>query len=88
MFEQAISELESMGIPFEETEDGSLMIDISSADKTDVVTIVSFLNDTGMEYSIDASSIVVMGGAPEMAEEDFSDEGMGDAMSMALEDMM
>jgi flagellar biosynthesis/type III secretory pathway M-ring protein FliF/YscJ len=57
MFEDAIRELDSMGIPYAENEDGTLVIDISSADKTDVVTIVSFLNDQGMEYTIDADSI-------------------------------
>lgn len=59
MFEQAIAELESMGIPYAENEDGSMVIDISDADKIDVVSIVAFLNDNGMTYSITADSIEV-----------------------------
>lgn len=59
MFEQAIAELETMGIPYVENEDGSMTIDISQADKTDVVQIVGFLNDTGLTYTIDANTIEV-----------------------------
>ena len=68
MFEQAIAELENMGVPYTENEDGSLSIDISNADKTDVVTIVAFLNDNGMSYSIDASNIQVDSMGEELAE--------------------
>jgi hypothetical protein len=83
MFEQAISELEAMGLPYQENEDGTLVIDISTADKTDVVTIVGFLNDNGMDYTIDANAITVMGlpEAPEMPEEDMV---MDDAMAGAM----
>lgn len=67
MFEEAINELENMGLNYTETEDGTLVIDISDADKTDVVTVVSFLNDRAMSYTIDADAITVtmpMGDAP------------------------
>lgn len=61
MFEEAIAQLDSMGIPYTENEDGSLLIDISGADKTDVVTIISFLNDNALEFSITADEITVHG---------------------------
>lgn len=80
MFEQAINELEAMGIPYAENEDGTLVIDISSADKTDVVNIVAFLNDQGMEYSIDADSISLMAPAKAPVEEEAPMDPMADAM--------
>ena len=87
MFEDAINELDSMGIPYMENEDGSLTIDIENADKTDVVNIVSFLNDNGLDYTIDDVSIVVMGG--EIIEEDpAEDTGALDMAAMDLEGMM
>jgi len=87
MFEEAISELEMMGIPYEESEDGTLSIDISDADKTDVVNIVSFLNDNMLDYTIDADSIVVtMPAMPEETEE-FEEEMPTDPMAGAMEEM-
>lgn len=84
MFEEAINELESMGIPYSENEDGTLVIDIASADKTDVVTIVSFLNDNMLEYSIDANTITVlmpMGLEEEEVEDtDITEDAMAGAM--------
>lgn len=86
MFEQAISELEAMGLSYQENEDGTLVIDISTADKTDVVTIVGFLNDNGMDYTITADAITVMGmPEPEMPEED--DMAMEDAMAGAMDEL-
>lgn len=87
MFEDAISELDAMGIPYVENEDGSLSIDISDADKTDVVNIVSFLNDNGLDYTIDDVSIVVIGGEP-IAEEPAEDMPALDMAAMDLEGMM
>lgn len=88
MFEEAINELEAMGIPYQENEDGTLAIDISGADKTDVVTIVSFLNDRGISYSIDAETINVS--APAAPVEAASAEGEAapeDAMAAAMSQM-
>ena len=87
MFEDAINELDAMGIPYVENEDGSLSIDISDADKTDVVNIVSFLNNNGLDYTIDDVSIVVMGGEP-IAEEPAEDTSAIDMAAMDLEGMM
>lgn len=78
MFEEAINQLESMGIPYTESEDGSLTIDISGADKSDLVTIISFLNDNGLDYTIDAESIVVTSlGEPVEPEMDLGEGGEG-----------
>lgn len=86
MFEEAINELEAMGIPYVENEDGSLVIDIEDADKTDVVNIVAFLNDNALDYTIDATSIVVMGfGMEDEGEEEFDmPEEMGDDILAGL----
>ena len=88
MFEQAICELDAMGIPYAENEDGTLVIDISTADKVDVVNIVSFLNDNGLEYAIDADSITVQSGTPVMEEPTMEEEPMADPMAAAMEDFM
>ncbi len=85
MFEQAISELDAMGLPYQENEDGTLVIDISTADKTDVVTIVGFLNDNGMNYTIDANAITVMG-APEF-EAPAEESPVEDAMAGAMDEL-
>ena len=87
MFEQAIAELESMGIPYAENEDGSLVIDISDADKTDVVTIVAFLNDNGMTYSITADSIQVDSMGDPVEEMPAEDEVPMPALDAAMEGM-
>ena len=86
MFEQAISELEAMGLSYQENEDGTLVIDISTADKTDVVTIVGLLKDNGMEYTITADAITVMG-APELEMPEEDDMAMEDAMAGAMDEM-
>lgn len=88
MFEEAIAELESMGIPYAENEDGSMVIDISDADKTDVVTIVAFLNDYGLTYSITADSIQVdsVGGLEEEMDTEEEEASMP-ALDAAMEGM-
>ena len=60
MYEEAISQLESMGVPFVENEDGTIVIDISEQDGTTVAEIVGFLNENMIEYTIDGSNITVM----------------------------
>jgi len=93
MFEDAIKELDSMGLPYTEGEDGILTIDISSADKTDVVNIVSFLNSNGLDYTISDESIIVQSGMPmeqpAAAEVGAAEnEATSDAMSDAFAGMM
>lgn len=60
MYEEAISQLESMGVPFIENEDGTIVIDISEQDGTTVADIVGFLNENMIEYTIEGSNITVL----------------------------
>lgn len=83
MFEDAIMELEAMGVDYTESEDGTLTIQIESVDKTDLITIISFLNDNGLDYTIDATTIVVMGGDIMEPDEDAELDDTG----MAFEDL-
>lgn len=60
MYEEAIRQLESMGVPFVENEDGTIVIDISEQDGTTVADIIGFLNENMIEYTIEGSNITVM----------------------------
>lgn len=60
MYEEAISQLESMGVPFVENEDGTIVIDISEQAGTTVAEIVGFLNENMIEYTIEGSNITVL----------------------------
>lgn len=60
MYEEAISQLESMGVPFVENEDGTIVIDISEQDGTTVAEIVGFLNENMIEYTIEGNNIIVL----------------------------
>lgn len=84
MYEEAISQLESMGVPFVENEDGTIVIDISEQDGTTVADIVGFLNENMIEYTIEGSNITVMpiGEAVEELEEDV------DMTALAEEELM
>ena len=90
MFEEAIMELDAMGVDYSETEDGGLIIDIENVDKTDLVTIISFLNDNGIAYNIDATSITVegMGAEEDMLEDDMGMEDDLGLPPMDLEEFM
>lgn len=59
MFEDLITFLDEQGLAFNETEEGTVIIDIATEDKTVVVDIVAFLNDNAFDYSIDADSVTV-----------------------------
>jgi hypothetical protein len=60
MYEEAINQLESMGAPFVENEDGTIVIDISEQAGTTVADIVGFLNENMIEYTIEGSNITVL----------------------------
>lgn len=60
MYEEAINQLESMGVPFVENEDGTIVIDISEQAGTTVADIVGFLNENMIEYTIEGSNITVL----------------------------
>lgn len=82
MFEDIITQLDDMGVPYEEDMDtGELVIDISDIDKIQLVDIINLID--GFDYSIDENSIVLVGGEPtDMSEEESADE---DVQSMALD---
>lgn len=86
MFEDAIAQLDSMGIPYTDNGDGTMTIDIATADKTQVVDIVSFLNDNMLEYTISQDTIIVSGGDA-LVEEDVEVEDDMSGMDEALAGM-
>ena len=84
MYEEAITQLENMGVPFIENEDGTIVIDISEQEGTTVADIVGFLNDNVIDYSISGTDIIVS--AMVEAEEDFEEEP--DMTALAEEELM
>lgn len=85
MYEEAISQLEAMGVPFTENEDGTIVIDVSEQDGTTVAEIVGFLNDNMLEYTIEGSNITVMTIGD--VEEDMVDDEV-DMTALAEEELM
>ena len=85
MYEEAINQLETMGVPFTENEDGTIVIDVSEQDGTTVAEIVGFLNDNMLEYTIEGSNITVMTIGD--VEEDMVDEEV-DMTALAEEELM
>ena len=85
MYEEAINQLEAMGVPFTENEDGTIVIDVSEQDGTTVAEIVGFLNDNMLEYTIEGSNITVMTIGD--VEEDMVDDEV-DMTALAEEELM
>lgn len=85
MYEEAINQLETMGVPYVENEDGTIVIDVSEQDGTTVAEIVGFLNDNMLEYTIEGSNITVMTIGD--VEEDMVDEEV-DMTALAEEELM
>lgn len=84
MFEDLIKQLEDMGLEYTEG-DNDLTIDISNADKTDVIDLVSALNNGAYSYTISDTEVVVTSTAEPVApeaEEAIADE---DIMNEALD---
>ena len=66
MFEELISQLDSLGVSYTEDYDmGTLTIDVASIDKSLLIEVISALNSGGYEFSIDESSITVQGAIEE-----------------------
>lgn len=86
MYEEAIRQLESMGVPFVENEDGTIVIDISEQDGTTVADIIGFLNENMIEYTIEGSNITVMP-LGESVEESEEEEDV-DMTALAEEELM
>lgn len=73
MFDELVTMLDAMGVDYNENyDDGTLTIDISKLQKTEIISLVQAVNDTAMAFTIDESSLVVTGG--EIIEEASMDE--------------
>lgn len=84
MLDAIISELDAIGVPYEEDYDaGTLTIDISAVDKTELINLIRFLTDTTVPFTIDETTIIVTVDATPMEEETPVEE---DFMSAALDE--
>lgn len=82
MFEEIIATLEEYGVEYtEDFEAGTLNIDITTVEKTDLIAIIQALTNRGLDFDIDEAAITVHGGdtmteedmmAEEAPEEDFN----------------
>lgn len=79
MFEDIITQLDSLGVTYTEDYDNStLVIDIESVDKDVLVEIIIALNTAGYMFDIDASSVTVYGSG-EISEEPMAESYEEDA---------
>lgn len=90
MFESIISELEALGVQFEEDYDaGTLTIPVESIDKIALIEVIRVLNDAMAEFTIDETAIVVSNGAlEELPVEEGAPVGDEDYMGAALDEAM
>jgi predicted peroxiredoxin len=73
MFEDMIMQLDEMGVAYSEDYDtGSLTIDVGALDKITLISVIQMANDSGLDFTVDETSLVIMAGAPveAMPEED------------------
>ena len=86
MFDEIIMMLEEAGIDFEEDYDaGTLVINVEAIDKVQLIEIIGFINDTGLEFTIDEMSLVVMGAEEPMeveVEEPMDDAALNEMLGM------
>jgi hypothetical protein len=85
MFEEIIGQLETMNIPYTEDYDtGTLTIDISAADKVQVIDAINVVNASTLDFTVDENAIVVTG-VP--LEEPMEEEESIDYNDMALNEL-
>lgn len=86
MFEELIGGLDSLGVSYEETPDGTLVINVADIDKVSLINVIQLANDTGMEFTIDEMSLTVFGG--DLVEPMEEPEEPIDAQAQALKEFM
>lgn len=83
MLEDLMMSFSEMGINYTEDGEGGMTVDISTIDKTMLIEVINIINDYGLEFTIDANSIVINGMPAEQPvepEEDVQDIALDDAM--------
>lgn len=82
MLEDLMMSFSEMGINYTEDGQGGMTVDISTIDKTMLIEVINLINDNGLEFTIDANSIVINGVSAEPVEpaEDIQDIALDDAM--------
>ena len=69
MFEELITQLDPMGVQYTEDYDaGTLTIDVSVMDKVTLIPVIQLVADSALDFTIDESSLTVMGAAEAMVE--------------------
>lgn len=87
MFEDLISELDMLGVDYEEDYDmGMLTIGITDMEKDVLVDVINLVNEAGLPFTIDANSLIVEGGFEEPMEDE--EELEDPTASMDMEGLM
>lgn len=87
MFEDLIAQLEEIGVTYtEDYDNNSLVVDISTIDKMQLVSVIQAINESMMTFTIDDNSITVNGGSGESIETPMETEGVS-AEETALNNM-
>lgn len=91
MFEDIIVQLDQMGVQYTEDYDiGSLTVDVGALDKVALIGVIQAANDSGLEFTVDEASLVIMAGAEPIEEFDTEEEagpGLEDIQAGALDQM-
>lgn len=93
MFDLLIPTLEELDVGFtEDYELGELIIDVSTLEKTVLISVIGAINESGMMFTIDEQSIVVSSGEATEEyddldsgleeEEDYTDQALNEALGM------
>lgn len=74
MFEDIIAVLDSAGVEYnEDYEAGTLTVDVANLDKDTLIEVISTVQASGLDFTIDATSLVVQG---EPTTESTEEEGL------------
>jgi hypothetical protein len=90
MFEEILSKLDGMGVQYQEDpESGSVTIDVTALDKTQLLEVVIMANGSGFPFTLDDTTLVISLGptssTPSPMEAPMEPEG--DYQAMAMDEM-
>ena len=69
--DELLTQLEELGVDYtEDTEAGTVVVDIASIDKTMLIDVIIMLNNNGYTFDMSDTSITISVGAYDYAEEE------------------
>jgi|LGVE01.1.fsa_nt_gb hypothetical protein len=81
MFEDIIVQLDQLGVQYTEDYDtGVLSVDVAAMDKLALIQVIRMANDSGLDFTIDETSLIIQAGVEPVAE--FEEEPEEDLATM------